>query len=57
LFISYLNFKIPLLFFPVDYLRLLAILNPVGVTLKPHCRYLQCGFSLSSYHHRTTDFI
>ena len=31
-------------------------MNPVGVTIKPHSRYLGCGFSISAYHQHTTKF-
>ena len=31
-------------------------MNPVGVTIKPHSRYLGCGFCIRAYHQHTTDF-
>ena len=31
-------------------------MNPVGVTIKPHSRYLGCGFCIELHHRCTTDF-
>ena len=33
-----------------------AFQSPVGVTLKPHSRYLECGFTLYLHNRRTTNF-